>query len=160
MQIFRRTLVLLPVLAVACFPAAAQEAGAPASAVAVNAQTGAEANITASAAANAAGGAATGASAATVTSVARGAASDGFADALNRVSPSLLAELRGGTDTVNNDMRLNGAVTGNTAINIGTGANTISSGSFSNASGLPIAIQNSGANVLIQNATIINIQMQ
>lgn len=71
-----------------------------------------------------------------------------------------LARLRGGTDTVSNDMQLNGAVSGNSAVNVFTGANTISSGSFSNASGLPIAIQNSGANVLIQNATIINIQMQ
>jgi hypothetical protein len=57
-------------------------------------------------------------------------------------------------------MQLNGAVSGNAAVNVVTGANAISSGSFSNASGLPVAIQNSGANVLIQNATIINIQMQ
>ena len=71
-----------------------------------------------------------------------------------------LARLRGGADTVNNDMQLNGAVSGNAAVNVVTGANAISSGSFSNASGLPVAIQNSGANVLIQNATIINIQMQ
>jgi hypothetical protein len=71
-----------------------------------------------------------------------------------------LARLRGGADTVSNDMRLNGAVSGNSAINVFTGSNTISDGSFSNASGLPVAIQNSGANVLIQNATIINIQMQ
>lgn len=41
-----------------------------------------------------------------------------------------------------------------------SGVNTISSGAFSNASGLPVAIQNSGSNVLIQNATIINIHMQ
>ncbi|MRW83997.1 hypothetical protein GJ698_07785 [Pseudoduganella sp. FT26W] len=71
-----------------------------------------------------------------------------------------LARLRGGADMVSNDMQLNGAVSGNAAVNVVTGANAISSGSFSNASGLPVAIQNSGANVLIQNATIINIQMQ
>jgi hypothetical protein len=71
-----------------------------------------------------------------------------------------LAALRGGADTVTNTMRLDGAVTGNSAVNVLSGANSINSGSFSNASGLPIAIQNSGANVLIQNATIINIQMQ
>ena len=57
-------------------------------------------------------------------------------------------------------MRLNGAVSGNTALNVASGMNSISSGSFSNAAGLPVAIQNSGANVLIQNATIINIQLQ
>jgi hypothetical protein len=71
-----------------------------------------------------------------------------------------LAALRGGADTVTNTMRLDGTVTDNTAVNVLSGANSINSGSFSNASGLPIAIQNSGTNVLIQNATIINIQMQ
>jgi hypothetical protein len=71
-----------------------------------------------------------------------------------------LAAWRGGADTVSNDMRLSGAVSGNTALNVASGMNSISSGSFSNAAGLPVAIQNSGANVLIQNATIINIQLQ
>lgn len=71
-----------------------------------------------------------------------------------------LAQLRGGTDTVWNDMKLSGAVAGNAAVNVATGANIITNGSFSNASGLPVAIQNSGANVLIQNATIINLQLQ
>jgi len=71
-----------------------------------------------------------------------------------------LATLHAGTDTVSNEMPLNGAVTQNTTSNVVSGANTISSGAFSNASGLPVAIQNSGSNVLIQNATIINIQMQ
>jgi len=71
-----------------------------------------------------------------------------------------LGGLRGGADTLNNTMRLDGAVTDNTAVNVLSGANAIGSGSFSNASGLATAIQNSGANVLIQNATIINIEMQ
>jgi len=71
-----------------------------------------------------------------------------------------LAALRGGADTVSNDMRLSGAVSGNTALNVASGMNSISSGSFSNAAGLPVAIQNSGSNVLIQNATIINLQLQ
>lgn len=76
------------------------------------------------------------------------------------VADERLAALHAGADTVSNDMRLNGAVTENTTSNVVSGANTISSGAFSNASGLPVAIQNSGSNVLIQNATIINIQMQ
>ena len=76
------------------------------------------------------------------------------------VPAAKLAGKRAGADAVNNDMQLNGAVSGNTAVNVYTGANAISSGSFSNASGLPVAIQNSGANVLIQNATIINVRMQ
>jgi hypothetical protein len=76
------------------------------------------------------------------------------------VTDERLATLHAGADTVSNEMRLNGAVTENTTSNVVSGANTISSGAFSNASGLPVAIQNSGSNVLIQNATIINIQMQ
>ncbi|MCU6498556.1 hypothetical protein LPN04_12200 [Rugamonas sp. A1-17] len=76
------------------------------------------------------------------------------------VPAATLAGKRAGADVVNNNMQLNGAVSGNTAVNVYTGANAISSGSFSNASGLPVAIQNSGANVLIQNATIINVRVQ
>lgn len=80
---------------------------------------------------------------------------DGPAEAADK-----LGLLRGGADTVSNTMWLDGAVGGNAAVNVFGGANSIGGGSFSNASGLPIAIQNSGANVLIQNATIINIEMQ
>jgi len=76
------------------------------------------------------------------------------------VSAGQLAAWRGGADTVSNDMHLSGAVSGNAALNVTSGMNIISSGSFSNAAGLPVAIQNSGANVLIQNATIINLQLQ
>ena len=81
-------------------------------------------------------------------------------DSAPPVTDEHLATLHAGTDTVSNEMRLNGAVAENTTSNVVSGANTISSGAFSNASGLPVAIQNSGSNVLIQNATIINIQMQ
>jgi len=64
------------------------------------------------------------------------------------------------TDTVNNAANFNGGVNGNNAVNVVTGANTIDAGSFANMSGIPVVIQNSGANVLIQNATIINLQMK
>jgi hypothetical protein len=69
---------------------------------------------------------------------------------------------RGGTDThtTNNTANLQGGVNGNSAVNVMTGANTIDAGSFANMSGIPVVIQNSGANVLIQNATIINLQMK
>lgn len=70
-----------------------------------------------------------------------------------------LANTRGGAEVVNNDMTLHGVTAGNSARNVTTGDNTISAGSFSNMSGLPTVIQNSGANVLIQNATILNLQM-
>lgn len=67
---------------------------------------------------------------------------------------------RGGTDTVNNDMRLDGSVANNNAVNVVTGNNVIDAGSFANMSGIPVVIQNTGANVLIQNATIINLQFK
>jgi hypothetical protein len=70
-----------------------------------------------------------------------------------------LARQRGGTDT-HNDARIDGAVTANTAVNVVTGANSIDAGSFANMAGIPVVIQNSGANVLIQNATIINLQFK
>ena len=76
------------------------------------------------------------------------------------VTEARLAAWRGGMDVVDNTMKLQGTVAGNTANNVASGMNTISSGAFSNAAGLPVAIQNSGANVLIQNATIINLQLQ
>lgn len=71
-----------------------------------------------------------------------------------------LAQMRGGSETPWNDMKLAGTVANNNAVNVVTGANIVTEGSFSNASGLPMVIQNSGANVLIQNATIINVQIK
>jgi hypothetical protein len=70
-----------------------------------------------------------------------------------------LEQTRGGSDT-RNDMKLDGVVTGNSATNVNTGTNVIDSGAFSNMSGIPVVIQNSGANVLIQSATIINLQFK
>jgi hypothetical protein len=75
------------------------------------------------------------------------------------VPTTKLAGYRGGTDVVSSDMRLSGTTASNTAVNVATGTNAISAGSFSNMSGLPIVIQNTGANVLIQNAVILNLQM-
>ena len=75
------------------------------------------------------------------------------------VDADTLAKTRGGAEVVNNDMTLHGVTAGNSARNVTTGDNSISAGSFANMTGLPTVIQNSGANVLIQNATILNLQM-
>ena len=84
-----------------------------------------------------------------------------FAGGLGRAAgASALDQARGGTETVSNEARLSGFVTGNSASYVSTGANTIDGAAFANASGIPIVIQNSGANVLIQNATIINLQLR
>ena len=64
-----------------------------------------------------------------------------------------------GTGIVHSDMQLSGTTAGNTAVNVATGTNAITGGAFSSMSGLPVVIQNSGANVLIQNAVILNLQM-
>ena len=74
------------------------------------------------------------------------------------LSSESLQDYRGGFDNVKNDLQLSGTVADNLARNFVTGNNTIADGSFANSSGFPIVIQNSGANVLIQNATIINLQ--
>jgi len=56
-------------------------------------------------------------------------------------------------------MELSGVTADNSARNVTTGSNAISSGSFANMNGLPVVIQNTGANVLIQNAVILHLQM-
>ncbi len=88
---------------------------------------------------------------------AQGRGGDAFAAPL---AEERLAGLRGGSASPWSDMKLNGAVSGNSAVAVASGANVITEGAFSNASGLPMVIQNSGANVLIQNATIINVQFK
>ncbi|WP_439890073.1 hypothetical protein ACS7SF_12455 [Ralstonia sp. 25C] len=70
---------------------------------------------------------------------------------------------RGGTQDLYqtvNDARLSGTVSDNTAVNVATGSNIVRDGSFANAAGIPTVIQNSGANVLIQNSTIVNVQFR
>ena len=75
------------------------------------------------------------------------------------VAPATLEGYRGGTSFVSNDMTLAGTTANNAAINVATGSNAISAGAFANMSGIPLVIQNTGANVLIQNAVILNLQM-
>ena len=88
------------------------------------------------------------------------AASDGSAGYGPAAPAARLDDTRGGDAGIASDTRLTGTVTGNSAVHVATGANIIQSGSFANASGVPIVIQNTGANVLIQNATVINLQLR
>jgi hypothetical protein len=53
-----------------------------------------------------------------------------------------------------------GTVSGNAATQVTTGSNVIQSGSFANSTGLPVVVQNSGANVLIQSSTVINLELK
>jgi hypothetical protein len=81
---------------------------------------------------------------------------DGFGPS---VPIATLAKLSGGT-SVAQQITLNGTVGQNTDDHVVTGSNLIGGGSFSGAAGLPMVIQNTGNNVLIQNATIVNVQFQ
>lgn len=73
-----------------------------------------------------------------------------------------LDQYRGGTsvNSIRSEAVSNGLLQDATATNVATGTNSIADGAFSNAVGLPIVIQNSGANVLIQNSTIVNVQFR
>jgi hypothetical protein len=75
------------------------------------------------------------------------------------VTAAVLATKRGG-DRVFNDAQLKGVVSDNQATNVVTGMNVISDGAFAGSAGLSTVIQNSGNNVLIQNATIVNVQLK
>ena len=70
-----------------------------------------------------------------------------------------LAKQRGGQQVINlNDV--NAKLYDNRAIDTISGNNFIGDSAFSHASGVPIAIQNSGNNVIIQNSLILNLQMK
>lgn len=70
-----------------------------------------------------------------------------------------LDEMRG-RQTVFNTNEVDGQLYNNEAISNVTGSNFVSDGSFANMSGFSTVIQNSGNNVLIQNATVLNLQFQ
>jgi len=65
-----------------------------------------------------------------------------------------------GSGLVQNNQTITGTVTGNTASNVSTGANSITGNAFQGASGLPSVVQNTGNNVLIQTGVIVNVQLK
>ena len=73
-----------------------------------------------------------------------------------------LAVSRGGAelDFTLNEAKTSGIVGGNQASHLTTGSNYVSDGSFANSAGFSTVVQNSGNNVLIQNATVINLRVQ
>jgi|APFre7841882724_1041349.scaffolds.fasta_scaffold210759_2 hypothetical protein len=75
------------------------------------------------------------------------------------VSDESLAAARGGADLHVSQNNLDATLEGNVASNLTTGHNTITESAFSNSSGIPMVIQNSGNNVIIQNSTILNLQL-
>ncbi|WP_254201109.1 MULTISPECIES: hypothetical protein [unclassified Lysobacter] len=73
------------------------------------------------------------------------------------VDPGALADMRGGAEIVDNDILVNGRVEDAIAVDVLSGSNSVA-GSFDSASGINTVIQNTGANVLIQNAMIVNVK--
>jgi hypothetical protein len=59
-----------------------------------------------------------------------------------------------------NENELDAALHDNVAINNVTGSNFITTGAFGNTTGLPLVVQNSGNNVVIQNSTILHLNLQ
>lgn len=80
---------------------------------------------------------------------------------IDALGPAIAAEqlqgLRGGTDSSESVVIVDGDVTGNTAEGVFSGSNLIDNG-FNQASGISTVIQNTGSNVLIQNGMALNVQ--
>ena len=76
------------------------------------------------------------------------------------VSEGTLSDNRGGHTEVINTNNLDAQLYNNQASYNVTGTNSVNSGAFTNASGIATVIQNSGNNVIIQNATILNLKLQ
>jgi len=76
------------------------------------------------------------------------------------MTPKALDTQRGGQGIVVNKNDLNGNLYDNRAIDNITGSNYITESAFSHASGLPVSVQNTGNNVLIQNSFILNLEMK
>lgn len=86
----------------------------------------------------------------------------GVADGLglgDSVDNATLDKLSGGTMVVQNT-KLSGTVANDEASHVVTGDNVITGGSMAGATGFPTVIQNSGNNVLIQNATVLNVEFK
>lgn len=86
----------------------------------------------------------------------RNATVDGFGQP---VSAGTLQHYSGG-GLVQNNQTITGTVSGNSASNVSTGANSISGNAFQGATGLPSVVQNTGNNVLIQTGVIVNVQLK
>ena len=75
------------------------------------------------------------------------------------VPDTALAANRGGSALQINEMNLNSNLLNNQAVANVTGSNFVTQDAFSGASGFSTVVQNSGNNVIIQNATILNISL-
>lgn len=91
---------------------------------------------------------------------ASGSGQEGGEWMLGPVAPDDLLDQQRGRQTVFNTNDVDGQLHNNDAVSNVTGSNFVTDGSFSGMSGFSTVIQNSGNNVLIQNATVLNLQFQ
>ncbi len=63
-------------------------------------------------------------------------------------------------DILVNNMKLSANIQGNLLYSTNTGLNQVSGEAFANASGITTVVQNSGNQVIINNALILNLQVQ
>lgn len=70
-----------------------------------------------------------------------------------------LSAYRGGSALQISEMKLDSKLLDNQAIANITGSNFVTQSAFSGASGFSTVVQNSGNNVIIQNATILNLSL-
>jgi hypothetical protein len=71
-----------------------------------------------------------------------------------------LANNRGGYTVQTSTNNLTATLGENQALSNLTGNNTVSSGAFTSTSGFATVVQNSGNNVIIQNSTIVNVELK
>ncbi len=77
------------------------------------------------------------------------------------MAPEALDQHRAGESKFQlNLMDVKASLEDNQAINTLNGSNFITGDAFAHASGLPVAVQNSGNNVIIQNAFILNLNVK
>ncbi|HEY8328706.1 MAG TPA: hypothetical protein VIO59_09725 [Rhodanobacter sp.] len=94
------------------------------------------------------------------TAVATPSAQPAWLDGWGRSVDSKTLAMSSGGNEVSETIILNGTVANNTVDHVVTGSNVIGNGAFNGAAGVPMVIQNTGNGVLIQNATILNVQFQ
>ncbi|KRE87874.1 hypothetical protein ASG75_03925 [Rhodanobacter sp. Soil772] len=92
--------------------------------------------------------------------MATASAQPGWLDGWGHSADSRTLAMSSGGNEVSETIVLNGTVANNTVDHVVTGANVIGNGAFNGAAGVPMVIQNTGNGVLIQNATILNVQFQ
>ncbi|BDR12470.1 carbon storage regulator [Vibrio sp. STUT-A11] len=82
------------------------------------------------------------------------------------IGTNVLSESRGGRlveieiDSIYSDTDMTGISSDNLALNTVSGNNILAPGAFAGSSGISSVIQNTGNNVVIQNATVVNLTLK